>query len=155
MLEQASRVVCTCDNKERGLVRVVIEGRVKGMGSRLTVIVWMARNKPNGTSKRQDWPQVFRSQMTQYRDLQKVEVAPRKLCKQNELLDLNTIWCVLYSTQLNRKGTTTFTEVPFLDFSGQPRGFTPSRAQTTTSIWGSGWSSGARIAKSSSYQKVG
>ena len=33
------RLVCTCDSKERGLVRVVIEEMVKGMEFRLTIII--------------------------------------------------------------------------------------------------------------------
>ena len=39
MLEQANEVGHTCDNKEKRIVRVVIEGTVKGLESSLTTRV--------------------------------------------------------------------------------------------------------------------
>ena len=111
MLEQVRRVVCSWDNRERRTVRVTTKETVKSMESRQTILVWKVRSKPHGISEMQYWPQMFRSQATQYRDLRKVGMSPGSCVSKRDCQIKHYLVCAL-----NRKTSATSTEVPFLGF---------------------------------------
>lgn len=118
MLEQARRVVRTRVSKGRATVREAIGGTGQGVESRLTILVWMARNSRMGYPKGLLTPG-FRSRGTRNTDLQKVGVGLRKLYRKRDgWTPHSVVWASLSLTE-----QTTDWDVPVLGLQADPMGF--------------------------------